>query len=322
MVKMGTKMQYTKMEDTKMEETKMDMSTKGGLSKIFPRLQRQISVVDKEEDTDAALSAAAVAAEQENEEAMVGDTAVAGAKKVSSSLKKKKLVCPVAPTLIRNGTVLPRPRREASTLIFEEDIRERPPDMNFYAGADKFLFHLGGCKYLIINQGAGVAGPSRLRICELTTDPSRKTVLVRLNLQQWVDLCSWSDIIHDVIEKEKQAEGSGVDEEDGQKRMHLGGNVYMSIKRGLPGVDFRWFWLPPSATVDYQQEPGAFNVQPTRYGIWLNYKEWYKLDGLRDLVQKCIPSLEGMNECASQHLNQEGILLCVHCNPNGHHVWI
>jgi hypothetical protein len=315
--------------------TKMDTRTRGAISKAFVRLQRETSVVQKEEETDAALSAAAVAAEEEHEayeakamaacsdyEADAARAAGFDKKNVNTSLKTK-LVCPVAPTLIRNGTVNPRSSsRAGSPLLVEEEGRERAPDLGFYAGVDKFLFHLGGCKYLIISQAAGTAGSKRLRICELTTDPSRKTVLVRLNLQQWVDFCSWVDIVNDVIEKEKESEGSGIEEVDGKRRMHLGGNVYMSLKRGLPGVDFRWFWLPPSSTVDYQQGPGDFDVQPTRYGIWLNYKEWYKLDSLRNLVQKCIPALEGMIDCSSQHLNQEGILLCIHCNPNGHHVWI
>ena len=255
---------------------------KAGMSKTFARLQRQSSVLQKEEEgeetspetsaeeleasTDAALAAACVAAEQQHHEAQASGVAN---KNVNTSLKsslksslKTNAFCPVAPTLIRNGTVNPR-----RPLLFEEQGKERQPDSGFYTGADKFLFHLGGCKYLIINQAGGPSGAQRLRICELTTDPSRKTVLVRLNLQQWVDFCSWCDIISDVIEKERESEGSGIDEEDGQKRMHLGGNIYVSLKQGLPGVDFRWFWMPPSPTVDYKQEPAAFDVQPSRYGI-------------------------------------------------------
>ena len=315
---------------------------KAAMAKKFPSLQRANSLVQEtvvveeaeveEEDTDASLAGAAFAAEEEDGELAseedqhdaMGAVAVAAGgfmKKLTSSLKRP-CTLPSAPSVFRNRTFNPLTKRCESPLLFQEEARERPPDTGFYVGADKFLFHLGGCKYLIISQATGLSSSNRLRICELTTDPSRKTVLVRLSLQQWVDLCSWFGLIKDIIEKEKESEGSGIQEEHGQKRIHVGANVYLSLKRGLPGVDIRWFWMPPSPTVDYKQDPSSFDIQPSRYGIWLNYKEWSKLEGLRDLVRQCIPALEGMSDCVTQHLNQEGLLLCVHCNPNGHHVWI
>jgi len=237
--------------------------------------------------------------------------------KLNIAVKKSKSVDIAAPFIPREG-----PLRTSSPTLFETIGERRPLDLPFHAGSDKVLFHIGGYKYLVISQANGVIQRNKLRICELTTDPSRKTILVRLDLQQWVDLCSWGAVIGDVIEKEREREGSGIIAENGRRRFHLGGNVHVTLKKGMAGVDFRWYWLPPSPDIDYKQDPSSFDVQPTRYGIWLTYKEWYKLESLCDLVAKCIPALEGMEECAGQHFNQEGLLVCIHCNPNGHHVWI
>jgi hypothetical protein len=230
----------------------------------------------------------------------------------------------VAPSFPRNGTHVTRSNPRTSTPVpLENDgeMRQRPSELPFYAGSDKVLLHIGGYKYLVIQQSNGGA-PDKLRICELSSDSSRRTVLIRLNLQQWVDMCYWSDTVNEIIEKERESEGSGILAENGRKRMHLGGNVYMTVKRGLPGIDFRWYWLPPDNNVDYKQSPEDFNVQPTRYGIWLTYREWYKLGSLRYYVDQFIPELEGLQDCPSQHFNQQGMLLCVHCNPNGHQAWM
>ena len=143
-----------------------------------------------------------------------------------------------------------------------------------------------------------------------------------MTLQQWVDMCSWVEVINNVIAKEGECEGSAILEQNGKKRLHLGGNVFVTLKKGLTGVDLRWYWLPPSPNIDYQQDPSQFDVVPTRYGIWLTYKEWYKLESLREVVEKCIPALAGMEDCPSTHFNQEAAFLCIHCNPNGHHVWV
>ena len=226
-----------------------------------------------------------------------------------------------------HGVVTPVEKAgRSSPLLFieasDQRKKEKPLELPFYAGSDKILFHIGGYKYIIVSQGGGASPNAKIRIAELTTDPSRKTFLVRLTLQQWMDLGSWASVINDVIEKEKVCEGTGILEENGRKRLHLGGNVYVTLKKGLGGVDVRWFWLPPSPATDYQQDPSSFNVQSTRYGIWLSYKEWAKLDGLRSIMHKCIPALEGMDDCASTHFNQEELYMCIHCNPNGHHVWV
>jgi hypothetical protein len=310
------------------------METKGKTkpkSKAVPRIHRQrdlaanfpsLNGASKVQVTD--LDATLAALEESKMKIMAKSAPMVKSAPMAklAPMPKSAPMAIVAPSVPRDGTRIEP--RSSSPLLFETDHerRERPLEVAFYPGSDKVLFHIGGYKYLVINQATGITPSYRIRIAELSTDPSRKTILVRLNLQQWVDLCSWSGIINDTIERERNRLGSGITEENGQKRMHLGSNVYVSLKKGLGGVDFRWFWLPPKADVDYQQDPTSFDVQPSRYGIWLSYKEWFKLDSLRELVLKCIPALEGMDDCPSTHFNQEGSFLCKHCNPNGYHAWL
>jgi hypothetical protein len=198
--------------------------------------------------------------------------------------------------------------------------KERQSELStgFYPGSDRYLFHLGGMKYVVVSKSAHGSSqqPDRIRISDL--DPFKKKKVVRLNLQQWVDLVCIFSKINEVFEEEAECEGSAIDPVTNVKRFHIGGNVYVSLKKGLKGVDFRWFWLPPSETVDYQQQPEQFDVQPTRYGIWLNWHEWYTLTTLQETMVNWVP-IEDMKECSTQHHNNRRRLLCSHCNPNGHH---
>ena len=201
----------------------------------------------------------------------------------------------------------------------------------FQVGCDEVLFHLGGSKYLIINKTHGaelLPKPGgdrllpRLRICDLGGDPTKSKKLIRLNIQQWVDLISWMPLINLITTLESQQAGTGVMAEDGIKRMSLGGNVYVTLKKGQTGMDIRWYWLPHDNTVDLYVRPDEFNVQPTRYGIWLKYEQLCQLEKLVPIVKQLMPELNDMTECATQHDAQEGMLKCDHCNPNGYVAWI
>ena len=192
----------------------------------------------------------------------------------------------------------------------------------FRLASDRVLLHIGSTKYLIISGAETPLGSDRIRIVDLGMDPVNKKKLIRLNLQQWVDMVKMITMINEVITKEAEKEGSGICSEDGQRRIHLGGNVFITIKQGMRGLDFRWFWLPPAGEVDFHQQPEAFKVHPTKYGLWLTYAQWDKLVSLRTIIEESIPELRAMKDCPSQHDNQQGRLICCHCNPNGHHVWV
>ena len=201
----------------------------------------------------------------------------------------------------------------------------------FQVGCNEVLFHLGGNKYLIINKDRSDKGEPRqlgdkplprLRICDLSGDPTKTKKLVRLNLQQWTDLVGWMGMINAITTLEAEKEGTGVTSDDGVKRLSLGGNVYVTLKKGHTGMDIRWYWLPHDHTVDLYVAPDDFTVQPTRYGIWLKYGEFYQLQKLVPIVKQLMPELEDMSHCFIQHDNEDGLLRCDHCNPNGYIAWI
>ena len=206
-----------------------------------------------------------------------------------------------------------------------EKIATPPHPLPFQVGCDVYLFHIGSGKYLVINRQEGAYPKERLRICDyfLDIDPLEKN-FVGFNLQQWVDLCEYHDIITETIEKDASKACNLLDISESQRRIHFGGNVFGTIKNGINGIDLRLFRLPPDddATVDMQQPAACFNVKPTHCGIWLSYDEWSALIKLKEIVFQLIPSLSGMRHCAANHLNQMQSLTCSHCNPNGYHAWI
>jgi hypothetical protein len=207
-------------------------------------------------------------------------------------------------------------RVHSAFAIAQKKKKEEP--RGFYVGSDRYAFHLGGTKYLIVSKSSTstTRHPDRIRITDL--NPLKKRRVVRMNLQQWVDFVSVFSTIQDIFEEEGEREGSAIDAANNVKRLHIGGNVYVTLKKGVKGVDIRWFWFPHSQTVDYQQAPELFDVEPTRYGIWLSWHEWYTLTTFQEVMKNCVP-IEDMKECRPQHHNNRRLLLCSHCNPNGHH---
>ena len=210
------------------------------------------------------------------------------------------------------------PRTNVSYPVAHRKTRTAQTKTGFYPGSDRFALHLGGMKYLVVSKSSTGTSrhPDRIRISDL--DPFKKKKVVRLFLQQWVDLVSIFSKINIVFEEEAECEGSAIDCVTNVKRFHIGGNVYVTLRKGMKGVDFRWFWLPPSETVDYMQSPELFDVQPTRYGIWLNWHELYTLTTFQEMMQNCVP-IEDMKECSKEHHTNRRRLVCSHCNPNGHH---
>jgi hypothetical protein len=220
---------------------------------------------------------------------------------------------------------IPVPSNKHQQQQFGDGERRRNFDSSltaFQVGTDEVLFHLGAQKYLIISRTDGPFRVTRIQICDLSANPSKRKTRARFTLQQWTDLTSLYDTINDVIQKEEEAEGSGIIEDDGVLRWPVGGNVYVTLRRGMPGLDFRWFWLPPEEEkVDYHQAPELFKVHPTKYGVWLNYAKWHKVIMLTSVVTHLIPDLANMKACNLQHMNSLNLHMCHHCNPNGFHAW-
>ena len=219
---------------------------------------------------------------------------------------------------------------QLSTIMGEK--KPRDVDLSpFQVGCDEVLFHLGGCKYLILNKDhsdkflpmhLGDKPLPRLRICDLSGDPTKTKKLIRLNLHQWISIVQQMGSINSIIKLEAEKEGSAIDGDDGTRRLSLGGNVYITFMKGRDGMDFRWFWLPHDNTVDLYVAPHEFNVRPSRYGIWLKNAEFHQLEKLVPIVKQLLPELEGMEYCWDGHDNQESQLQCHHCNPNGYIAWI
>lgn len=126
-------------------------------------------------------------------------------------------------------------------------------------------------------------------------------VLKKLNIKLELPLCRWKLLIFnfDTIDQ------AIADIKSGKKvsmRLHIGGNVYVSISNEWPMVDIRQFWLPPN---------GA-DVSPTRKGVNLKFYQYEKLKDAKISVP------EDVEICYAQsdHQNQLGAINCLECNPN------
>lgn len=81
-------------------------------------------------------------------------------------------------------------------------------------------------------------------------------------------------------------------------RLHIGGNVFVSISKQWPHVDVRQFWLPKYSA----------DVCPTRTGISLKFYQFYKLK------EASISVPDDVEVCFHQNLMDS--IQCQECNPN------
>ena len=180
--------------------------------------------------------------------------------------------------------------------------------------ADRLMMHLDNQRYVVWNNVDG-KDTIRLEDTAFNDNPnnSRKK-RIHLNTAQWVDLRMYAEQITTVT----RVEGS---EQEDERRWHLGGNVYATIKKGWPFVDFRKFWIPEDCIRKDCMLPGDFQVRPSKHGISLTYEEWYRLTELMEPFESTIPGLKEQQSCLMDHANQMGMLRCSHCNPNGCSTW-
>lgn len=101
------------------------------------------------------------------------------------------------------------------------------------------------------------------------------------------------------------------DGQDVQYSYTLGGNWYASVETGYLGVNIREFWLPPL----------AFDIEPTKRGLRLNFAQWKILFSSFAQFKKRIPELEKIIPCDMQesHRDIKFTLKCPECNPNEYH---
>lgn len=131
--------------------------------------------------------------------------------------------------------------------------------------------------------------------------PTKKGIA--LNLEKWAKLECWkSQDIDDEILKYR-------DNQEVDYMAHLGGNYYVTLKKGYPCVNIRRWFLPEN-----EQE-----ICPTKTGIALSFDQWKKVKlamvAVRDLLKN---ELENITFCefTDSHAGQLGALRCSNCNPN------
>ena len=94
--------------------------------------------------------------------------------------------------------------------------------------------------------------------------------------------------------------------------LHLGGNVYCTVKKSNPCVDIRQYWKPEE------------NVVPRKKRLCLRPGEYRRLKEVIPNIGAAVPELGSVVPCQfqSDHANQLGYLGCSECNPNDFTNWL
>ena len=148
-----------------------------------------------------------------------------------------------------------------------------------------------------------------IRVCEWKGEK-------RVDLREWSDdkptkkgisltLLRWKSFLDFMSEVDKALKS------DDAYRLHLGGNVYCTVKENNPCVDIRQYWKP--------QE----DVVPTKKGLCLRPEEYQRLKDFLPKIGEALPELDTIVPCLfqSDHANQLGFLKCPECNPNDYMNW-
>ena len=177
------------------------------------------------------------------------------------------------------------------------------------------LVHLGSARYVVYGE---IGGSIVLRIQEcdfkVFNGEKQQTKMVRFTMQQWFDLLGCVDKVDDAINEFDDA------------KMHIGGNTFIRVQPQRRKVDIREYFLPEDVKCKLDITPKEFEpvLIPTRRGISLSYEEWGKLTNTAiPLIMSGSLALQGAkgDTCMTSHDNQQGWLVCSHCNPNGCMEW-
>jgi hypothetical protein len=138
-----------------------------------------------------------------------------------------------------------------------------------------------------------------LREWENGEKPTKKGISLKLH-----QIKSLSDKLQFIDEALKQNE---------ETKMHLGFNVYVSVRKDNPCVDLRQYWKPPNHD----------DTVPTKKGLCLRPAEYDHLKSNWEDILKNLPELETFVLCYDRddHLNQLGMLRCNACNPDDFMNW-
>jgi len=156
-------------------------------------------------------------------------------------------------------------------------------------------FALGNGRYVKVSEWKG---EKRVDMREWDGDkPTKKGI--SLTLMRWKNLV-------DSLEYVDAALKSG-----DAYQLHVGGNVYCSVREKNPCVDIRQHWKPEDEVV------------PCKKGLCLRPSEYQHLKEAISGVGTLIPELSSIVPCMfqSDHANQLGYLRCPECNPNDHTNW-
>ncbi len=130
-----------------------------------------------------------------------------------------------------------------------------------------------------------------------------------LSPDQCLDLFASLDEVTHCLEQHKDVSVTWDERRD--LKMHIGANVYVSVKDS-PYVHVRRWFLPED------KDPLAANLLPTRAGVCLSDEEFavFRARAVPYLKQN-VPAIANGIRCGDKldHQSKEGWLTCGHCNP-------
>jgi hypothetical protein len=193
----------------------------------------------------------------------------------------------------------------------------------------EFLLKLSRAHYLIYGVDDDGACVIRIQDCSYTRQTSQQGSTndggannhfvprcVKFTQQQWVDLLASVDDVTDALQS--------VDEYEGDDRIHIGGNTFITVKAERGIVDIREFYLPKgTARPAANNTPESYYdlIFPTKRGVQLSVEGWSRLISKgSDMVNDFALGKISVNQpCFMSHTGSiEDLCKCSHCNPNGY----
>jgi len=161
--------------------------------------------------------------------------------------------------------------------------------------------HLGNRRYAVVSVFDGV---TYLSIRQYEEDPITKreyptTKGAALNPMKFAILAKNMDDIDNEVKTYRTGEGS-------LYRLHLGGGVFLTLKRGYACVNIRKYFIPTGESHPY----------PTRKGIALRFDEWAVLLENFSKIKEMSSELANAQDCTyTIDHSYNGFLNCKECMP-------
>ena len=179
------------------------------------------------------------------------------------------------------------------------------------------LIKLNNANYLIYGADSEDNPIIRIQDCSYRRTDCRGDVkyvprCVKLTSRQWMELL---DIGDDIVEALK---------EDEDKRAHIGGNTFVTVKSDRAVIDIRDYFLPPDDNRDLEVSPYDFfdDLVPTKRGVQISVSGWQMLIGkAAEILKEFAGTTIDYSLGTCEHAGQSEYMACLHCNPNGYHLW-